>query len=79
MELPSVSRSKAHEREFAEVDELESLSQPRWHCKYQIVFIPKCRRKVPYGVLRKHLAEIVRRLAEHRAPSLPAALSGPPE
>jgi len=35
------------------MDERESLSHTKWECKYHVVFIPKCRRKV---VLRK-LAE----------------------
>jgi putative transposase len=30
------------------------------------VFIPKCRRKVLYGQLRKHLGELFRRLAEQK-------------
>jgi len=31
-----------------------------------VVFIPKCRRKVLYGSLRKHLGEVFRRLAEQK-------------
>ena len=37
------------------MDEFESLSHSKWECKYHIVFIPKCRRKVLYGNLRQHL------------------------
>ncbi len=37
------------------MDEFESLSHSKWECKYNVVFIPKCRRKVLYGELRKHL------------------------
>ena len=32
----------------------ESLSHTRWECKYHLVWIPKCRRKVLYGQLRNH-------------------------
>ena len=39
------------------MDELESLSHPKWECKYHVVFIPKGRRKALYGQLRKHLGE----------------------
>ena len=46
--------------------EYQSLSHTRWDCKYHIVFIPKCRRKVIYGTLRKHLGEIFRELAKQR-------------
>ena len=48
------------------MDEFESLSHSKWECKYHVVFIPKFRRKVLYGELRKHLGEIFRKLAEQR-------------
>ncbi|WP_162059919.1 IS200/IS605 family transposase [Undibacterium sp. KW1] len=46
--------------------EYQSLSHTRWDCKYHIVFIPKCRKKLIYGALRKHLGEIFRELAKQR-------------
>jgi putative transposase len=46
--------------------EYQSLSHTRWDCKYHIVFIPKYRKKVIYGALRKHLGEIFRELALQR-------------
>ncbi|WP_162059012.1 IS200/IS605 family transposase [Undibacterium sp. KW1] len=46
--------------------EYQSLSHTRWNCKYHIVFIPKCRKKLIYGALRKHLGEIFRELAKQR-------------
>jgi len=48
------------------MDEYESLSHTKWECKYQVVFIPKCRRKTLYGELRKHLGEVFRRLATQK-------------
>jgi putative transposase len=48
------------------MDEYESLSHSRWECKYLVVFIPKCRRKVLYGQLRKHLGEVLHKLAEQK-------------
>jgi putative transposase len=45
------------------MDKFESLSHTTWDCKYHIVFIPKCRRKVLYGQLRVHLGEVFRKLA----------------
>jgi len=48
------------------MDEFESLSHTKWECKYHLVFIPKCRRKVLYGQLREHLGEVFRRLAEQK-------------
>ena len=44
----------------------ETLKHTTWECKYHIVFIPKCRRKVLYGQLRKHLGEVFRQLASQR-------------
>jgi putative transposase len=48
------------------MDEYESLSHSVWECKYHVVFIPKCRRKVLYAELRRHLGEVFRRLAEQK-------------
>jgi len=48
------------------MDEYESLSHSRWECKYHIVFIRKCWRKVLYGNLRRHLGEVFRKLAEQK-------------
>ena len=45
------------------MDKFESLSHTAWDCKYHIVFIPKCRRKVLYGQLRVHLGDVFRKLA----------------
>jgi putative transposase len=48
------------------MDEYASLSHTKWDCKYHIVFIPKCRRKVLYKSLRQHLGEVFRDLAQQR-------------
>ena len=48
------------------MDEFESLSHSKWECKYHIVFIPKCRRRVLYGQLRSHLGEVFHTLARQR-------------
>ena len=48
------------------MDEYESLNHTKWECKYHVVFIPKCRRKVLYAGLRRYLGEIFRRLAEQK-------------
>ena len=44
----------------------KSLSHTRWDCKYHIVFIPKKRKKVIYGDLRKYLGEIFHELAKQK-------------
>ena len=46
--------------------EYQSLSHTRWDCKYHVVFIPKRRKKVIYGALRRNLGEIFRELAQQR-------------
>jgi hypothetical protein len=48
------------------MDDYESLSHTKWECKYHVVFIPKCGRKVIYTQLRQHLGEVFRRLAEQK-------------
>ena len=48
------------------MDEYESLSHSKWECKYHVVFIPNCRRKVLYGNLCQDLGEVFRKLAEQK-------------
>ena len=45
------------------MDKTEGLNHTKWECKYHVVFIPKGRRKLLYGELRKHLGEVFRTLA----------------
>ena len=45
------------------MDEAGNLNHTKWECKYHVVFIPKCRRKVLYGGLRRYLGEVFRALA----------------
>lgn len=44
----------------------ENLSHSRWDCKYHIVFVPKMRKKVLYGKIRKFLGPVLRELADQR-------------
>ena len=48
------------------MDEYQSLSHTKWDCKYHVIFIPKYRRRVLYGQLRRHLGEVFRKLAEQK-------------
>jgi putative transposase len=48
------------------MNEFQALNHTQWECKYHVIFIPKYRRKVLYGELRKYLGEVLRRLAEQR-------------
>jgi putative transposase len=48
------------------MNDYQSLSHTRWECKYHVVFIPKCRRKVLYGHIRKELGKLLAELATHK-------------
>ena len=43
-----------------------SLNHTKWECKYHLVWIPKCRKKVLYGQLRKDLGRMLRELAKQK-------------
>ena len=48
----------------------QSLSQVRWECTYHVVMIPKYRRKVFYGRLRRPIGAILRELCRQRGVEL---------
>ena len=43
-----------------------SLSHTRWQCKYHVIFIPKCRRKKLFGVVKKRLGTVFHQLARQK-------------
>jgi putative transposase len=45
----------------------ETLRHTTWECKYHIVFIPKYRKKVLFGQIRRELGPVFRELARQRA------------
>ena len=45
------------------MERYESLQHAKWECKYHLVWIPKYRKKVLYGQLRKELGPVLRKLA----------------
>ena len=45
--------------------EYQSLSRTKWNSKYQVVFMPKRRRKQFFGI-RRHLARVFRELAKQK-------------
>jgi putative transposase len=47
----------------------QSLSRVTWECKYHVVIIPKCRRKVFYERLRRQIGPILRELCRQRGSS----------
>ena len=46
--------------------EWESLAHVRWECKCHVVIIPKYRRKVIYGRLKKRIGAILRELCRQK-------------
>ena len=48
----------------------ESLSHVKWDCKNHVIFIPKYRKKVLYGRLRKQVGAILRNLCRQRGVEL---------
>ncbi len=52
------------------VSSYESLTHSKWDCKYHIVFIPKCRKKVLYGRVRRFLGPVFHELAAQRGSTI---------
>lgn len=48
------------------MDEGKSLNHSKWECKYHVVFIPKGRRRMLCGQLKRQLGGIFHRLAKQR-------------
>ena len=48
------------------MEDYESLSHTKWNGKYHVVFIPKYRRRTLFGVVRRELGAVFRRLAEQK-------------
>lgn len=48
----------------------KSLTHSKWDCKYHIVFIPKGRKKVLYGKIRKFLGSVFHELASQRGSTI---------
>ena len=42
------------------------VSHTKWNCIYHIVFVPKYRRKVLYGKIRREVHEIIRKLCDYK-------------
>jgi putative transposase len=48
------------------MDDVQCLSHTKWECKFHVVWIPKCRRKLLYGQLRKNLGDVLHNLARQK-------------
>ena len=47
-------------------DLYQSLAHSKWDCKYHVIFVPKRRRKVLFGRIRKDLGNIFHALAKQK-------------
>ena len=41
------------------MNNVRSLRHTVWECKYHVVWVPKYRRKVLYGEIRRYLGEVI--------------------
>jgi len=48
------------------IGKAESLNHTKCACKYNVVFIPKGRRKLLYAELRQHMGEVFHTPAQHK-------------
>lgn len=48
------------------VNRRTSLNHTRWECKYHVVFIPKYRKNVLFGQIRRELGEVFHSLARQK-------------
>ena len=48
------------------MERYESLQHSKWECKYHVVWIPKCRKRVLYGQLRSELGRVLRELSKQK-------------
>ena len=46
--------------------QLKNLNHSTWECKYHVIFTPKYRKKVLYGLLRKQLKDVFHRLSQQK-------------
>ena len=44
------------------MNDFRSLSHTKWDCKYHLIWIPKYRKKVLFGSLRKYVGDVFREL-----------------
>ena len=61
-----MNRSKFDKKEGSETNDVGRLRHSVWECKYHLVWIPKCRRKVLYGQLRRELGEVFHELTRQK-------------
>ena len=51
--------------------EWQSQSHVRWYCRYHIVIVPKYRKKMIFGQLRKEIGGVLRELCRQEGDETP--------
>lgn len=46
--------------------EWQSLSHVKWECKYHVVIVPKYRKRVLYGQVKREVGKIIRQLCRQK-------------
>jgi putative transposase len=60
-----VNRSKFAKEEVL-MNDYQSLNHTKWDCKFHVVWIPKYRKKMLYGQIRKQLGPALKELAHQK-------------
>ena len=66
IEETSVREPPSTRKEESSTDKFDSLSHGAWTCECRVVLNRRRRRRTPYGQLRQHLGEVLRKLASQR-------------
>ena len=54
----------------------QRLTHTTWDCKYHVVFIPKKRKKMIFGAIRRHLGKVLHEFGEAKGvPNIGRALN----
>lgn len=48
------------------MSDIKSLAHSKWNSKYHIVFVPKYRRQITYGKIKREIGKILRKLCEQK-------------
>ena len=63
---PSLTWTAQSHEKGGFMNDIQYLKHTKWDCKYHVVWIPKCRRKMLYGQLRINLGEVFHELARQK-------------
>src|SRR6516164_4277974 len=62
----NVSTARSITRRPSMSTDTKNLNHSTWECQYHVVFTPKYRKKVLYGMIRRDLKDVLHRLAKQK-------------